>query len=85
MIQEIKTIEDVKQFAKDLISESCFFHPDYDFNECVDLKTKLKAFTPEEADLRNDLMIQSFAVCEKSGADIYEIMFKEYKFNNFQL
>jgi len=74
MIQEIKTIEHVKQFAKDLISDECIFHPDDDFNDFVNFETKSKAFTTEEADLRNDLMSQCFAVCEKEQLDIYEIM-----------
>lgn len=75
MIQEIKTIEDIKQFAKDLIADECVFHPDDNFNDFVDLETKSKSFTTEEADLRNYLMSQCLAVCEKQQVDIYGTMF----------
>ena len=74
MISEINTTEDVKQFAKDLKSEGCIFHCDDDFTDYINLETKEKSFTEEEADLRNDLMSQCFLVCEKEGLDIYEIM-----------
>ena len=33
------------------------------------------SYTPEEADLRNDMLTQCFQVCERAGVDIYDIGF----------
>lgn len=74
MITEIKTIEDVKQFAKDLIGEGCVFHPDDDFNDYVTIATKESCYTEEEADQLNYLMSCCFDVCKKEHEDIYKIM-----------
>lgn len=39
MINDIKTVEDVKLFAKQIIGEGVSFHPDDDFNDYVNFKT----------------------------------------------
>lgn len=74
MITKIETTEDVKAFAKQLIAESVSFHPDDDFNDFVNFKEDKPTYTKDEADLRNDLMRKCFKVCEKEGADIYDVM-----------
>jgi hypothetical protein len=77
MITKILTTEDVKLFAKQLISEDLNFHPDDDFTDYVNLTTKLPSYSSEDAVLRNQLMSECFDVCQSNGADIYEIMMKE--------
>jgi hypothetical protein len=74
MLAEIKTLDDVKVFTKQLVEEGTNAHPDEDFNNYVNVETGTDTYTPEEALLRNTLMEQSFAVCEKLNEDIYSIM-----------
>jgi hypothetical protein len=74
MITEIKTIADVKIFAEQLVSEGVSFHPDDDFEDYIDLQSKSPFYSPEQAAVRNRLIEQSFEICERKGADIYEIM-----------
>lgn len=74
MIKQIKTLEDIAKFAKLLHEEGLSFHPDNDFNNCVNLETEEKTYSKEEADLRNELMNQCFKVCEEHNADLYDIM-----------
>ena len=74
MITTIKTADDVKAFAKQLISEGVSFHPDDDFNDYVNFKENTPTYTKEEADLRNNLMNRCFEVCEKEEIDIYDTM-----------
>ena len=73
MISKIETIEDVKSFAKLLITEGVSFHPDDNFNDIVDIVTKEPTYSKEEAEYRNALMFQCFEVCERDGLDIYDI------------
>ena len=81
MITKIEIVDDVKSFAKQLISEGISFHPDDDFNDYVIFKDYKPRYTKEEADLRNELMNQCFAVCKKNKLDIYimmnEVLLKE--------
>jgi len=74
MIDEIKTVEDVKIFAKQIISEGVSFHPDDDFNDYVNFKTNEPCYTKEQAEVRNGLMDKCFEVSEKEGTDIYSVM-----------
>lgn len=74
MIRQIKTTRDVVDFAKQLIKEGVNFHPDDDFNDCVNLESQEPTYSKEEADFRNELMKQCFSVCEKNGVDIYDTM-----------
>ena len=74
MITKIITIEDVKDFAKQLTAEGVSFHPDDDFKDYINFSTNEPI---EDAEFRNNLMNDCFEVCEKAGADIYEIMFEE--------
>ena len=87
MLKEIKNLNDIEAFAKELINESVNFHPDEDFNNYVNLESKLPTYTKEEAKLRNNLLNQCFEVCEKEGVDIYdytmEITLKETGLDKF--
>ena len=40
MVTDIKSIEDVKQFAYELICAGIVFHCDDDFNDYIDLDSK---------------------------------------------
>ena len=73
MIHEIKSVEDVKKFFRQLLAEDLNFHPDTPFEDYINGETKVDTYTKEEAALRNELLDQSFDVCEKSGEDIYEM------------
>lgn len=77
MLTKISTLEDVKNFARQLLSEGLSFHPDDDFNDYVNLESNLPCYTEEEAELRNNLMNECFEVCEKEEVDIYSIMMEE--------
>ena len=77
MLTKIKTIEDVKLFAKQIINEGVSFHPDDDFNDYVNFKTNKPSYAPDEAEVRNNLMTECFEKCNQAGVDIYEIMFEE--------
>lgn len=77
MIAKIRTIEDVKSYAKQLTAEGLSFHPDDDFNDYINFTNNQPSYTKEEADVRNELMNECFDVCEKEGLDIYEIMMAE--------
>lgn len=75
MIIKIKTVEDVKAFARELILEDKVnFHPDEDFKNYVTLKYNLPCYSKKVAEFKNKLMEKCFLVCEKAGADIYDVM-----------
>ena len=74
MFKQINTSNDVVAFAKQLINEGVNFHPDDDFKNYINLETDEPTYSNEEAELRNELMNQCFAVCEKNGVDIYDTM-----------
>lgn len=74
MISKIQTSEDVKLFAKQIISEGVSFHPDEDFNHYVNLKENKPCYSKDEAEIRNELMNKCFDICEKEGVDIYDLM-----------
>lgn len=74
MITRIRNTNDVIAFAKQLVIEGISFHPDDDFKDYINLKTKEPSYNKQEAKLRNKLMNQCFAVCKKEGVDIYDTM-----------
>lgn len=74
MLKQIKTTKDVVAFAKQLIKEGVNFHPDDEFKNYINLETNEPTYSTEEAEFRNKLMNQCFAVCEKNGVDIYDTM-----------
>jgi hypothetical protein len=73
MIQEIITVEDRKTFFEELLAEGLNFHPDDDFSNYINYETKEQTYTDDEIALRNQLLDQAFEICEKEGADIYEL------------
>jgi len=75
MIKTIHNIDDVKAFADYLVNvEKVNFHPDDDFKDYINYKTKEATYTEKDAQERNRLMDECFKICEKEGVDIYEIM-----------
>ncbi len=74
MVNQITTTNDVVAFAKQLIEEGVNFHPDDDFRNYINVATKELTYSEEEADVRNEMMNQCFAVCEANGLDIYDTM-----------
>lgn len=84
MLNAIHTLADVEKFFQHLIQiENLNFNPDEDFENYINQETKLPSYSTEEALLRNELMTSCFDVCERDGADIYEIgyqtLFKRIK------
>lgn len=73
MIQEIKTVEDVKTFFEALLAEGLNFHPDDMFETYVHRDTGEPFYSDQESFVRNNLLTQAFEVCEKENADIYEL------------
>lgn len=73
----IGTTEDVKQFFQHIVQDRKInFNPDDAFEMYVSIETHEPSFTAEECKLYNRLMEESFSVCEKENADIYEIGLK---------
>jgi hypothetical protein len=74
MLNSIHTLSDIETFFIYLIQEeSLNFHPDEDFKNYINIHTHLPSYSPEEADIRNELLDTCFEICEKEGADIYAI------------
>jgi len=74
MMKSIHTISDVETFFSYLLhEESLNFHPDEDFKNYINLETALPSYSPEEAELRNSIMICCFEICENEGVEIYDI------------
>ena len=73
MMQEIKTVDDVKDFFNELKSEGLNFHPDTSFADYVNIETGLTFYTEEEVKRRDGLLNQAFEVCDNVNIDIYEI------------
>jgi len=75
MIKEINAIEDVKQFAFQLVNEEDLsFHPDNDFSDYINLKTQEPLYSTDEVIQLNQLMDKCFSICEQENIDIYEFM-----------
>lgn len=74
MLPKISTLDDIKDFAKQLIAEGVSFHPDDDFIDYINFETGLPTYSKAEATFRNQLMEQCFSVCKKNKLDIYQIM-----------
>lgn len=78
MLKEIKKVSDVKKFASLLTEEGINFHPDNDFSDYINLKTRKPSFSKIEIAHRNSLMKQCFYVCKKNKVDIYNVMCRVY-------
>lgn len=74
MLSTIKTIADVVEFARQLISEGTSFHPDDDFTNIVSIETGEAYYSLEAASLRNKLMDECYAICQNENKDIYSLM-----------
>jgi len=85
MIQEIKIVEDVNTFFNELLAEDLNFHPDDRFEDYINCRTKEPNYSEDEADLRNHLLDQSFEVCDKYGADIYELCIEIFMKDFYEL
>lgn len=84
MIQEIKSIEDVKTFFRQLLAEDLNFHPDTPFEDYITSETKVDTYTTKEAEIRNRLLEECFDTCEKEKVDIYEIAMEIFQPFNYQ-
>jgi hypothetical protein len=74
-LQSIKTMEDVKQFAKYLVYRlKINFHPDDDFSSYGRLESIGRELTLSEIKQGNTLMDECFSVCEKENQDVYGVM-----------
>jgi len=72
-VKSIHTLEDVRTFARQLLLARIAFHPDTPFEDYI-TKDGTPCFTPAECEMYNGLLYMCFAVCDKCGVDIYEIM-----------
>lgn len=73
-VSHIKTILEVEEFFKYLVSERMLsFHPDDRFEDYFNYETKEPSFTTKEITLYNRLTDECFDVCEKTGTDIYNV------------
>lgn len=73
MIEQIKTVEDVKVFFNELMAEGLNFHPDDPFSDYVHTASGEQLYSDQEAVVRDNLLEQAFEACEKEGADIYDL------------
>ena len=73
MIHKIETIEHVKTFFLQLLAEDLNFHPDTLFKDYISVQSEKPTYSEEEAELRNQLLEQSFTVCERDSVDIYDL------------
>ena len=70
----ITTVQKVEEFFHHIVTErKVNFHPDNTFEDYVSYENGCDSFTSEECSIYNQLMEESFSVCEKNGVDIYEI------------
>lgn len=76
-VDHINTVEEVEAFFDHIVKERKInFHPDNNFEDYVSIETHEPSFTPEECAIYNRLMNESFAICDQSNVDIYEIGIK---------
>ncbi len=73
--KSIETIQDVLDFAKYIKEvDDAQISPSDSFSEYVCYKTMEPTYTKEQAQERDKLMEQCFAVCEREDVDIYELL-----------
>ncbi len=86
MIQTIDTVEDVTMFFNELLNEGIVFHPDNPFEYYIQDETEQPFYSDEEIQVRNELLVQAFLVCEREDVDIYEHtigIFMQYFYKNY--
>ena len=72
----LRTIADVKEFFRYLAEDlQISFHPDDSFSEITDYQTLEFLFSPEEANILDDLMDDARTVCAENELDIYELAY----------
>jgi len=70
----IQSIEDIKRFFRDIhVLYPMEWHPDDDFHFFMQEDEVTRAFTDEEAEYLNKVMIDSFDFCDKNDVDVYEL------------
>ena len=68
------TQKNVEQFLLECIEYlGVGFHPDTDFADYIDIRSKEPMYTLEEAEKQNKLMEEAFDFCNANGLDIYEL------------
>lgn len=69
----INNVDDVRKFFHYIVEDrNVNFNPDDMFEDYM-LSAGTTAFTPEECEIYNRLVEESFDICEKEEFDIYEI------------
>ena len=69
----INNVDEVRKFFHYIVEDrNVNFNPDDMFEDYM-LSDGTTAFTPEECEIYNRLMEESFDICEKEEFDIYEI------------
>lgn len=69
----VNLIEVVNFFEHLLYEKKLLFHPDDDFREYVQNEDGTATISSDEAEIFNQLMDQSFSVCEEKNMEIYSI------------
>ena len=70
----IHTLADVQTFFHHLVADrKLSFHPDDDFADYINYSSNKPLFSADEALIYNRLMEEAFDICDKEGADIYEL------------
>ena len=73
--KRIETIQDVKDFAEYIkVVDDAQISPSDSFSKYICFETMEHTYTKEQAAERDKLMKQCFAVCEREGVDIYELL-----------
>ena len=70
---KVKTLQDVRDFFKELNAVIVNFDPDDDIGDYIAFKDDTPSFPKEEAIRLNTLLDDCFAICEEKGVDIYEL------------
>lgn len=68
----IHTRTALRRFLIELREEGLNFHPDTPFSDYVNRDGK-PSYTPEQINVRDNLLDESFAYCDANGLDIYEV------------
>lgn len=69
----INNVDDVRKFFRYIVNErNVNFNPDDMFEDYMSAEGT-NAFTPEECEIYNRLVKESFEICEKENVDIYQI------------
>lgn len=69
----------VRQLAAYIVQDlGVNFHPDEEFANYINIETKEPSFTAEECATADALIEECFAVCEREGVDIYDLVGSVY-------